>query len=225
MNIRCYNAQSGISDIPRHCLLLIASVLMTALSQPRADAAVIFNGDFAVGGLPPSLIITDPIPFTVTSPFGANTTQIRFVFDDVVASDGGQTFVLDGSRGVDLLINGTPFTLGASTQLIDNFAIPIGDFGANDGVLWGLGLNPVPLAPGDVITLVPQAWNFGEDNSFNAAYSGNPFNFAGNVFIAGSGTSIIATSAAVPEPATTLATTVLLLAGFLARRCYGLARR
>ena len=163
-------------------IVLIVSVI--------GNAAVITSGDFADGAPTPTLNITAPITFTITT----NGTVQRLIFDEWVTDDGtATTLTVATPTALSYQINGGATQFTTVVGLVDNQHIPSGALSANDGYL---SFFPISVTAGQTLTILAATITFNADPAFNQPLS----SLAGDTRLTnGSGTALSA-PVSVPEP-------------------------
>ena len=176
---------------------ILAALLLGASSQ--ADMITVGGDQTAGTG---TLTVNQDLTFTLTAAFNG---PVMFVFDEVVISDGGQTYAY--ISGLEYSINGTRHSIG---RWMDNFAANIGTVTDNDG--WLL-TDSQTFSIGDTIVLhAGTATTYaGGGSAFNPWSSGDY-----DVYMMSNSGGLM--SDAVPEPATAG------LLGIAALALYGIRR-
>lgn len=170
-------------------------------------AAITTSGDFADGSPTPTLNITAPITFTITT----NGTVQRLIFDEWVTDDGtATTLTVATPTALSYQINGGATQFTTVVGLLDNQHTPSGALSANDGYL---SFFPISVTAGQTLTILAATIPFSADAAFNQP----PSSLAGDARLTnGSGTAISAPVSA-PEPSSAFLGVLGFLA-FLRRR-------
>lgn len=172
--------------IPTVCLAFFVPVI--------GGAAVTTSGDFSDGSPTPTLNITAPITFTITT----NGTVQRLIFDEWVTDDGtATTLTVATPTALSYHINGGATQFTTVVGLTDNQHTPSGALSANDGYL---SFFPISVTAGQTLTILAATIAFNADAAFNQP----PFMLGGDARLTnGSGTAISA-PVSIPEPSVTI---------------------
>jgi hypothetical protein len=190
---------------------LFASLALLAVVAPSADAAVVVT--FATPSTPGSLVFTNDINFTVTTP-----GVLKFlVFDEWVTSDGSQS-----NLGISILapysltysINNSATMIVGIGSMWDNNATTFGNITPNDGSIFFAG-SVFLFTLNDVFTVKAASYplDLQPPSGFNPMVQQT---FTGNAFLAdGIGVALSGNSSvnAVPEPSQA----ILIIGGVVAQ--------
>jgi len=170
--------------------LLILTACSALWGSATGIAAITTSGDFADGAPTPTLIITAPITFTITT----NGTVQRLIFDEWVTDDGtATTLTVATPTALSYQINGGATQFTTVVGLTDNQHTSSGALSANDGYL---SFFPISVTAGQTLTILAATIPFNADSAFNQP----PSSFAGDARLTnGSGTALSA-PVSVPEP-------------------------